>query len=109
VPLTFDSIRALALKLPDVEDSTAYGQPALRVKGKILAATGHEPGSFAIKMPIDRRDELIAAAPDTYHVTDHYRPHAWVLVRYATVHPDALPELLRTARQTALAATKRRR
>ena len=35
--ITFDTVRKIGLALPGVEESTAYGSPALKVHGKLLA------------------------------------------------------------------------
>jgi hypothetical protein len=33
----FDAVRDIGLALPGVEESTAYGSPALKVRGQLLA------------------------------------------------------------------------
>ena len=35
--VTFEQVRLIARNLPGVEDSTSYGTPALKVRGKLLA------------------------------------------------------------------------
>jgi hypothetical protein len=35
--INFDTVRKIGLALPGVEESTAYGSPALKVHGKLLA------------------------------------------------------------------------
>jgi len=35
--INFDAVRKTGLALPGVEESTAYGSPALKVHGKLLA------------------------------------------------------------------------
>jgi hypothetical protein len=45
---------------------------------------------------------LIEAEPETYHITDHYRGTSLVLVRFATMIPDAFRQLFDMAwRQVA--------
>lgn len=74
--ITFDTVREIGLTLPAVEESTAYGSPALKVRGKLLACVpthrSAEPGSLAVRVGFDDRAELLAAAPDVYYVTNHY-------------------------------------
>ena len=86
------------MALRDVEESTAYGSPELKVRGKLLAcALTHrsaEPGSLAVRVGFDDRDELLAAAPDVYCVTDHYLNYSAVLVRMSRVAPDVLRDSL---------------
>jgi hypothetical protein len=50
----------------------------------------------------------MAADPETYFITDHYRDYPWILVSLAKVHNDALPELLQIAHRAASPSKKRR-
>lgn len=118
--INFDTVREIGLRLPGVEESTAYGSPALKVRGKLLACIpvnrSAEPASLAVRVDFDERAELLAADPDLYYVTDHYVGYDAVLVRLSRVNPDVLRELLGMAykfvtRKTAAdssAARKRR-
>ena len=94
----FETVRKIGLTLPGVEESTAYGMPALKVHGKLLACVpanpSAEPGSLAVRVDFDDRAELLAAAPDIYYVTDHYVGYSAVLVRLSRVTPDVLRDLL---------------
>jgi hypothetical protein len=94
----FDRVRALGLALPDVEEATAYGAPSLKVRGRMFACmTSHrsaEPNTLAVRVAFDRRDELIAAEPATYYVTEHYLDYPCVLVRLSRIRHDALRDLL---------------
>jgi hypothetical protein len=94
----FDAVRKIGLALPGVEESTAYGAPALKVRGKLLACVpinrSAEPGSLLVRVGFEDRAELLAAAPDVYYVTDHYLGYSGVLVRLSSVTPDVLRDLL---------------
>jgi hypothetical protein len=91
-----------------VEESAAYGAPALKVRGKLLACVpthrSAEPGSLAVRVGFDDRAELIAAAPDVYYVTDHYLNYSAVLVRLSRVTPDVLRDLLGMAHKFVTAS-----
>ena len=106
--VTYDTIRRLALTLPEAQESTSYGTPAVKVKRQVFVRLHQDLDKIVLKMPFDRREELIAADPETYFITDHYRDYPWVLVSLAKVHPDALRDLLNTAYRAALPAKKRR-
>ena len=106
--VTYDTIRRLALTLPNVEEGTSYGNPALKTKGKPFVCLHKDADKLVVWMPFDRREELMAADPETYFITDHYRNYPCVLVSLANVHPDALPELLKAAHRDALAVKRRR-
>lgn len=73
--IDFDTAQRIALGLSDVEESTTYGSPALKVRGKLLACIAihksAEPDSLAVRIGFDHRAELMAAAPDIYYGTWH--------------------------------------
>jgi hypothetical protein len=96
--IDFDMVRNIGLALPGVEESTAYGLPALKVHGKLLACVptnpSAEPGSIVVRVDFDDRAELLAAAPEVYYVTDHYLDYSAVLVRLSRVNPEVLQDLL---------------
>ena len=96
--IDFDTVRDIGLALPGVEESTMYGFPALKVRGKPLvcvpANRSAEPGSLAVRVDFDDRAQLLAEAPDVYYVTDHYVAYDTILVRPSLVNPEALRDLL---------------
>ncbi|MFZ0962092.1 MAG: MmcQ/YjbR family DNA-binding protein [Terriglobia bacterium] len=96
--IDFDTVRKIGLALPGVEEGTAYGVPALKVQGKLLACIpanrSAEPGSIVVRVGFDDRAELLATAPDVYYVTHHYADYSAVLVRLSRVNPGVLRDLL---------------
>jgi hypothetical protein len=109
--INFDAVRKIGLALPRVEESTAYGSPALKVHGKLLACVpshrSAEPGSLVVRIDFDNRAELLAAAPDVYYVTDHYLNYNAVLVRLSRVTSDVLRDLLGMAHKFVTARRRR--
>jgi len=97
----YEDVRKLAIAQPHVAEGTSYGAPALKVKGKLFVRLREDLDSTVLKMPFERREEMIEADPETYYITDHYREYEWVLVRLSCVHQDALPDLLRMAHGAA--------
>ena len=95
----FSTVRKFALALPDVEESTAYGAPAFKLRGRLVACTATnkaaEPNTLVVCIDFPDRDALIEEQPDIYYLKDHYVDYACVLVRLSRVHPDALRDLLR--------------
>jgi hypothetical protein len=96
--IDFDTVRKIGLELPGVEEVTAYGSPALRVHGKLLACIpihrSAEPDSLMVRVDFDDRAQLLAEAPDVYYLTDHYLGYPSVLVRLSHVTSDVLRDLL---------------
>jgi hypothetical protein len=110
--IDFDAVRKIGLALSGVEVSMAYGAPALKVRGKLLACVpthrSAEPGSLAVRVGFDDRAELLAADPDVYYVSDHYLNYTAVLVRLSHVTLDVLRDLLGMAHKFVTAHDARR-
>ncbi len=93
--MTWEDVRAIALSLPGVEESTSYGTPSFKVNGKFLTRLRPEDDSLVlVDVPFDEREMLIAAEPATFHITPHYKDYPSVLARLATVHPGSLRNFL---------------
>jgi hypothetical protein len=96
--INFDTVRKLGLALAGVEENTAYGARALKVHGKLMACVpthrSAEPDSLMVRIDLEQRAELIAAAPEIYYVTDHYMDYPSVLVRLSRIDEGALRDLL---------------
>jgi hypothetical protein len=110
--ISFDTVREMGLALPDVEEGTVYGSPALKVRGKMFACLAihrsADPDSLAVRIDFDQREELMAADPSTYYLTDHYVNYPVMLVRLTRVHHDALRDLLLMAWRFVSTRGKRR-
>lgn len=102
-PMSFDTVRRLVRPLPGVEEGTAYGSPAFKVRGRLLACIptnrSAEPDSIAVRIDFDKRAVLTAAAPELFYFTEHYRDHPIVLVRLSRIGLDELRNLLQLAWQ----------
>jgi hypothetical protein len=96
--ITFATVEAIGRTLPDVEAATAWGQPALKVRGKMFVCVAShksaEPNSLVVRMAVADRDALIEDDPVTYYLKDHYVNYPCVLVRLSRVHADALRDLV---------------
>jgi hypothetical protein len=97
LPVTFDAVRELALGLPQVEEGPCYGTPAFRVQGKLLARLREDGETLVVHVNPYERDSLMARAPETYFITDHYRNYPMVLVRLPAVDATELQERLEEA------------
>jgi len=97
----FDTVKELGLSLPGVVSDTAYGAPALKLNGKLVACVpvnkSAEVNSLAVRIDLEHRAELLRQQPDIYYVTEHYAPHPTVLVRLSKIPRTDLKELLRDA------------
>jgi hypothetical protein len=104
--MTFEAVRQIALSLDHVEEATSYGTPAFKVRGALIARLRPDIDSMVVRMSFEERGELIAAAPETYFITDHYLNHEWILVRLSRVEPHAMRDLLMGAWRSAAASQR---
>ena len=89
---------ALALELPGVEESTSYGTPAWKVKGKFMARLRTEAeGALALRCDFLDRQILLQANPRVFFVTDHYLNYPMVLIRLRKVRRSELKDLIERA------------
>jgi len=94
---SWDSVMAFALALPGCEESTSYGKPAVRVRGKAFVYPGRERGSFAVASPLEEKEFLMETDPDTFWETDHYRGWPAVLVRFDSSDRERIEMVVRRA------------
>jgi hypothetical protein len=103
----FDLVRSVGLELPGVEAVTKYdGSPMLKVGGSFMAGVAThpsaEPGTLVVRAGLEEREWLMADAPETYYLTDHYRSYPLILVRLSQVDRGALRDLLTVSRRLTL-------
>ncbi len=110
---SFKAVESIGRTLPDVEVTTMYGQPALKVRGKMFVCIAShksaEPNTLVVMMDFPDRDALLEDDPGTYYLKDHYLNYPCILVRLSRVHRDALRDLVIGAHRFVSAkATKKR-
>lgn len=93
-PVTFETVRQLALALPEAEEGTSYGTPAFKVRGKLFVQLHQSGDSIVVKIDPNERALRMGADPATFYITDHYLNHPYMLVRLASVFRDDLRDLL---------------
>jgi hypothetical protein len=111
---SFALVQAVGLTFPDVEATVRYdGAPVLKARGCFMAGlathASAEPGSLVVRMSLDERAWLLEDAPETYYLTDAYRPYPVVLVRLSMVGRDALRDLLSMSWRLTVAKARKSR
>ena len=103
--LTADTVRRLALALPEAVDASEGERLSFEVEGRGFAWTylarvqpkqprvAH-PDILAIRCDLPRKELLIEAGPEVFFDDDHYRGFPAVLVRLAAVDEAELAALL---------------
>ena len=109
---SFKAVEAIGRTLADVEVTTTWGKPALKVGGTMLVCMAShksaEPNSLVVMMDFPDRDALIEDDPGTYYLKDHYLSYPCVLVRLSVVGNAALRDLVRGAHRFISAKKKRK-
>ena len=102
--ITFDEIKAIAesLALPGVTQASSWGQPCLKVNGKIWFFWSPSEEAPVFKVSFDERDMLVEADPDTFFFTPHYKAHKLILARPDRIDREWIrANLIRTWRELA--------
>ncbi|HWF00115.1 MAG TPA: MmcQ/YjbR family DNA-binding protein [Caulobacteraceae bacterium] len=93
--MTWEEVRALALSFPGVEEGTSYGTPGFKAGGKFFTRLRPADQSLVLmEVGFDEREMLMEAAPETFHMTPHYKDYPAVLARIASIDPGSLRNLL---------------
>ena len=81
-------------ELPEVEVSTSYGTPALKVRKKLFARLRDDSEHLVIFVDFMEREALVQSSPDVFTVTPHYADWPMILVHLDSVDPEELGELV---------------
>jgi hypothetical protein len=87
--LTWKDVVALGRELPEIEEATSYGRPALKVRGKFVAALRSNPDAIVVRCDLDEKPLLLEARPDILFETPHYHGWGYMLVRLDASVDDA--------------------
>jgi hypothetical protein len=111
--LSFEAVRRIAAGIDGIEEGVAWGVPALKRHGRLLACMASnkaaEPNTLVVVISFEQRDAMIEDDPDTYYLKPHYEGYPSVLVRLSRVARPALADLLQTACRYADATEKTKR
>lgn len=100
----------LGRELPEVAEGVWYGTPSLAVRGRSFVRLKEDGASVVFVVDdVDEQEMLIAATPEVWFITDHYRGYSAVLARLARLTvSEARPRLERAWRKKAPAALIKR-
>lgn len=76
----FRKFAAATRGLPDVVEGTSYGYPSFMVRKKFLCRV-KDADTVVVMCPQEEKEMLMAAAPEIYFETDHYKGWPAILVR----------------------------
>ncbi|MCU0910696.1 MAG: MmcQ/YjbR family DNA-binding protein [Rhodobacteraceae bacterium] len=80
---TYGELKALGLGLglPEVVETTAWGNPCLKAHGRMWVWWSPYADAAVFPASFDEREMLMAADPETFFLHPHYLKHPYVLVR----------------------------
>ncbi|MBK1784708.1 MmcQ/YjbR family DNA-binding protein [Prauserella cavernicola] len=92
---TWEDVVAMGSRLPEVEESTWYRTPALKVAGKGFARLRTESeGGLVLMCGLDEKAALLESGDPAFYTTPHYDGYGSILVDLAAVDEDQLGELI---------------
>ncbi len=92
-----NTVRKLALALPETIEQETWGTPTFRIRKKIFAMFAEEQREVWVKSTHDEQRALTQMAPETFFVPPYVGPSGWVGVHVRTVDRDEMRELLTEA------------
>jgi hypothetical protein len=95
---TWDDVVRIAGALPEVEESTWFRSPALKVRGKGFARLRTEAEGWLVLMcSLEEKEALLASGDPAFRTTPHYDGYGAILVDLDHVPADQLAELVTEA------------
>jgi hypothetical protein len=69
----WERVAELARELPEIEETTSWGKPSFKVRGKPIGGLStHHEGAIWTRCDRDERPLLVASNPDAYRLTPHF-------------------------------------
>jgi hypothetical protein len=95
---SFESIRTMALALPEAVEMDHYGFPSFRVAGKIFATLRREPVKLMVKLDTEDQRNLTEGHPGIIApVPGYWGRKGSTFVDYAKADDELVSSLLRMA------------
>jgi hypothetical protein len=92
--MSFDDVRAMALELPEVVETTSYGTPSFKLRKRMLCRLRDDGATLVVRVDPLEREALLADRGGAYFITPHYEDHPYVLVKLEIAEPAEVRELL---------------
>jgi hypothetical protein len=79
--ITWENVLAIGRELPETEESTSYGRPSLKVRGKSFVTIRERPDALVVRCDGEEKPFLLEGRPDLVFTTPHYDGYPYLLVR----------------------------
>ncbi len=88
--------RKIALSFPGTYEKMSYGTQTVFVGKKVFTQVGSHKREaiMLLTQTLDERDHLIAADPDTFYITDHFKSYKGLLAHIGRLDAKTFRALL---------------
>jgi hypothetical protein len=95
---TWEDVVGMAMALPEVEESTWFRTPSLKVAGRSFARLRSEAeGGVVLMCDLGEKDALLASGDPAFYTTPHYDGYGAILIDLDRVDSEQLAELVEEA------------
>lgn len=94
---TWDDVLEIAAGLPEVEVSTWFRTPALRISKKGFARLRSEDGGLVVLCELDEKARLLDRGDPAFYTTPHYDGYPAILVDLRRIDREALEQAVTAA------------
>jgi hypothetical protein len=95
---SWEDVVAVGARFPGVEETTSYGTPSLKIRGKFMCRMRTNPDALVVRvLDVADSEALMKGEPDVFFKTPHYEGWPGVLVRLELVDREQLAELIEDA------------
>ncbi|MDN5918467.1 MAG: MmcQ/YjbR family DNA-binding protein [Pseudonocardia sp.] len=95
---SWDDVVRIGCALPEVEESTSYRTPSLKVRGKGFARLRTEAeGGLMLTCPMEEKEALLSSGDPAFYTTPHYDGYGSILIDLTRIDLDQLAELVEDA------------
>jgi hypothetical protein len=92
---TWKDVVAIGSGLPEVEESTWFNTPSLKVKGKGMARLRSEAeGGLVLFCDLEEKEALLQSGDAAFYTTPHYDGYPTILVDLERIDRDRLAEMI---------------
>jgi hypothetical protein len=94
---SWEDVVAIGTRFAEVEVTTSYGTPSLKVRKKLICRLRNGPDALVLRCDLGEKEALLQSGDDAFFTTPHYDGYPAVLVRLEAVDPVELEELIEDA------------
>jgi hypothetical protein len=98
--VSWEDVVAIATAFPEVEESTSFGTPSLKVRKKLIARLRTEkasPYQLMLRCDAEQKDFLLQTGDPSFGTEPHYDGYPAILIRLDLIDRDHLADLVEDA------------